>query len=117
MSYGSCGRCPKCQLGRPWVCHEFVGRNLGATRPDGSTALARDGRPILCHFFSQSSFATYAVATERNVTRLDPSIPLEIVAPFGCGIQTGAGAVLNALRPEAGTSIAVLAPALSGWLR
>jgi aryl-alcohol dehydrogenase len=107
MSYGSCGRCPKCQLGSPWVCQEFRGRNLGATRPDGSTALTRDGRTIHSHFFSQSSFATYAVATERNVTRLDPSVPLEIVAPFGCGIQTGAGAVLNALRPEAGTSIAV----------
>jgi aryl-alcohol dehydrogenase len=107
MSYGSCGSCPNCQLGHPWVCHEFRGRNLGATRPDGSTALTRDGATIRSHFFSQSSFATYAVATERNVTRIDRSLPLEIVAPFGCGIQTGAGAVLNALRPDAGTSIAV----------
>jgi len=47
------------------------------------------------------------VATEQYVTKLDPSVPLDIVAPFGCGIQTGAGAVLNALRPPAGTSIAV----------
>jgi aryl-alcohol dehydrogenase len=59
------------------------------------------------HFFSQSSFATHAIATERNVTRLDASVPLDVVAPFGCGIQTGAGAVLNTLRPQAGTSIAV----------
>ncbi len=107
MSYGSCGSCPKCQAGEPWVCHDFFARNFGASRPDGSTALSEDGRAIHSHFFGQSSFATFAVATERNVVRLDPDVPLEIVAPFGCGIQTGAGAVLRAFRPEAGTSIAV----------
>jgi aryl-alcohol dehydrogenase len=107
MSYGSCGSCVKCQGGEPWVCHDFFARNFGACRPDGSTALALDGRPIHSHFFGQSSFATFAVATERNVVRLDPDVPLEIVAPFGCGIQTGAGAVLRVFRPDAGSSIAV----------
>ena len=107
MSYGSCGACPKCQAGEPWVCHDFFGRNFGACRPDGSTALVADGRPIHSHFFGQSSFATHSVATERNVVRLDPDVPLEIVAPFGCGIQTGAGAVLRAFRPEVGSSIAI----------
>jgi aryl-alcohol dehydrogenase len=107
MSYGSCGLCANCEAARPWVCHDFRARNFGGTRPDGSTTLSRDGRPIYSHFFSQSSFATHAVATKRNVTKVDPSVPLEIVAPFGCGIQTGAGTVLNALRPEAGTSVAI----------
>jgi aryl-alcohol dehydrogenase len=107
MSYGSCSACPNCRSGRPWVCHDFWGRNFGATRADGTTALARDGRPIHSHFFSQSSFATHAIATEANTVKLDPSVPLDVVAPFGCGIQTGAGAVLNALRPAAGTSVAV----------
>jgi aryl-alcohol dehydrogenase len=108
MSYGSCGGCPKCATGRPWVCHDFWGRNFAAARPDGSCALTgSDGREIHSHFFGQSSFATHAVATERNVTRLDPAVPLDVVAPFGCGIQTGAGGVLNALRPPAGSSIAV----------
>jgi aryl-alcohol dehydrogenase len=108
LSYGSCGFCPTCAVGRPWVCHDFWGRNFAACRPDGSTALAgSDGRSLNSHFFGQSSFATHAVATERNVVRLDPSLPLEVVAPFGCGIQTGAGAVLNAMRPPAGASIAV----------
>jgi aryl-alcohol dehydrogenase len=107
MSYGSCGACPSCHVGRPWFCHDFWGRNFGASRPDGSTALTRRGSPVHSHFFSQSSFATHAIATERNVTKLDPWVPLEVVAPFGCGIQTGAGAVLNAMRPPAGSSIAV----------
>ena len=107
MSYGSCGACPKCAVGRPNLCHDFWGRNFGATRPDGSTALSRGGSPVHSHFFGQSSFATYAVATERNVVKLEPSLPLEVIAPFGCGIQTGAGAVLNSMRPPAGSSIAV----------
>jgi len=107
MSYGSCGACVRCRAGEPWVCHDFYARNFGACRPDGSTALSSDGRPIHSHFFGQSSFATFAVATERNVVRLSPDVPLDIVAPFGCGIQTGAGAVLRAFRPEAGSSIVV----------
>ncbi len=107
MSYGSCGSCPNCRSGEPWVCHDFFARNFGATRPDGSTALSADGRAIHSHFFAQSSFATHAIATEANVVKLDPDVPLEVVAPFGCGIQTGAGAVLRAFRPEAGASIAI----------
>jgi aryl-alcohol dehydrogenase len=107
LSYGSCGACPKCHAGEPWVCHDFFARNFGATRPDGSTALTDHGRAIHSHFFGQSSFATHAVATDRNVVKLDPDVPLEVVAPFGCGIQTGAGAVLRTFRPEAGSSIAI----------
>jgi aryl-alcohol dehydrogenase len=107
MSYGSCGGCANCQAGEPWVCHDFFARNFGATRPDGSTALRAGEQVIHSHFFAQSSFAECAMATERNVVRLDPDVPLEVVAPFGCGIQTGAGAVLRTFRPEAGTSIAV----------
>ena len=107
MSYGSCGGCPTCLVGRPFHCHDFFGRNFGATRPDGSTALSRGGEPVHSHFFGQSSFATHAIATERNVVKLDRALPLEVIAPFGCGIQTGAGAVLNVLHPHAGTSIAV----------
>ncbi|MFZ0376309.1 MAG: alcohol dehydrogenase catalytic domain-containing protein [Solirubrobacteraceae bacterium] len=98
LSYGSCGACVKCHAGEPWVCHDFFARNFGAARPDGSTALRDGARAIHSHFFGQSSFATHAVAPERSVVKLDPDVPLEIVAPFGCGIQTGAGAVLRAFR-------------------
>jgi aryl-alcohol dehydrogenase len=58
-------------------------------------------------FFGQSAFATYALATERNVVKVDPSAPPEFLGPLGCGIQTGAGGVLNSLRPPVGSSIAV----------
>ncbi len=107
MSFNSCGHCPTCRTGRPAYCHDFWASNFAAARSDGTSALSRDGEIIHAHFFGQSSFATYAVACERNVVILPDSIPLEIAAPFGCGIQTGAGGVLDALRAPAGSTLAV----------
>lgn len=107
MSFDSCGDCPTCLTGRPSYCHDFFRRNFASSRPDGSSALSRDGELIHAHYFGQSSFATHAVANERNVVKLDDAISLEVAAPFGCGIQTGAGAVLNVFRPLAGSSLAV----------
>jgi aryl-alcohol dehydrogenase len=108
MSYASCGTCSNCLSGRPMYCVEFLPRNFLAQRPDGSTALSRHGTPLSSQFFGQSSFATQAVCHERSVVKIDAEIPFELLAPFGCGIQTGAGAVLNVLRPGPSSSLAVL---------
>jgi aryl-alcohol dehydrogenase len=107
MSFDSCGHCPTCRTGRPAYCHDFWAHNFSAARADGTSALSRDGELIHAHFFGQSCFATYAVASERNVVTLPDAIPFEIAAPFGCGIQTGAGGVLDALRAPAGSTLAV----------
>jgi aryl-alcohol dehydrogenase len=108
MSYDSCGRCGPCSRALGAYCESFFEHNFAASRPaDGSSALSRGGEPIHAHFFAQSSFATHSVARERTVIKLDDDVPLDVAAPFGCGIQTGAGSVLNVLRPQAGSSIAV----------
>ncbi len=107
LSFNSCGTCRYCLIGRPSYCADFFARNFGSSRPDGSSALSRGGVPIHANYFGQSSFATYSVANIRSVVKLTDDIPFEVVAPFGCGIQTGAGSVLNSLRPPAGSSIAV----------
>jgi aryl-alcohol dehydrogenase len=107
MSYHSCGACPNCLRGRAMYCLEFFAHNFSGGRPDGSSALTRGGGAMHGHFFGQSSFATYSVASERNVVKVREDVPLELIGPLGCGIQTGAGAVLNGLRPEPGTSLAV----------
>ena len=59
------------------------------------------------HFFGQSSFATHALATKRNLVKVTKDLPLELLAPLGCGIQTGAGTVMNSLKVRKGTSIAI----------
>jgi aryl-alcohol dehydrogenase len=108
MSYASCGGCSNCLIGRPMYCVEFLPRNFLAQRTDGSTALSRHGTPLSSQFFGQSSFATQAVCHQRSVVKIDAEIPFELLAPFGCGIQTGAGAVLNVLRPGPSASLVVL---------
>jgi aryl-alcohol dehydrogenase len=108
MSYDSCGACPACAKALGVYCHQFFEHNFAASRAvDSSSALSRNGELVHAHFFGQSSFSTHAVARERNIVPLDDAIPLEVAAPFGCGIQTGAGSVLNVMRPPAGSSLAV----------
>lgn len=107
LTYRSCGLCANCKRGAPAYCLDLYNQNFGGARPDGSNALSHDGEEIHGHFFAQSSFATYALATERNTVKVREDVPLELLGPLGCGIQTGAGGVLNALHPEAGSSIAV----------
>jgi aryl-alcohol dehydrogenase len=107
MTFNSCGTCPSCADHAHSYCHEFFPRNFFAARPDGSTALSRDGERVHSHFFGQSSFASHAICRERNVVKVPADAPLELLGPLACGVQTGAGAVMNALAVSAGQSIAV----------
>ena len=107
-SFDSCGTCANCLDAHPAYCETFFPRNLTGLRLDGSAgATDTEGRPVAARWFGQSTFATHAVVTARNVVPVDSSLPLELLAPLGCGIQTGAGSVLHAMRVRAGTSIAV----------
>ncbi len=113
MSYQACGHCTPCLSGNPAYCAHSFPLNFGGSRLDGTNALrgtAEDtGREeIHGHFFGQSSFATHSVASERNVVKVGDDVPLELLAPLGCGLQTGAGAVLNSLRVPAGASVVVI---------
>ena len=108
LSYASCGHCRRCMRGIPQYCGSFGQLNAGGSRPDGSPTLRLDGKPLVGHWFGQSSFASHALTYERNLVKVtDPSLPLELLGPMGCGIQTGAGAVLNTAGAEAGRSIVV----------
>jgi aryl-alcohol dehydrogenase len=108
MSFGSCGACPSCADEEPAYCHQIAALNFASARTDGSTALSRDGAAVHSHFFCQSSFATHAICSERNAVKVDPDLPLALLGPLGCGIQTGAGAAINALGVRAGSSFAVI---------
>lgn len=107
MTFNSCGRCPSCQDHHVSYCHEFFPRNFFAARTDGTSALSAGGEPIHGNFFGQSSFATHAICHEVNVVQVPDAAPLELLGPLACGIQTGAGAVMNALKVSAGKSFAV----------
>lgn len=107
LTYMYCGLCTSCATGHPAHCENMGALNFAGGRLDGSSsALSQDGRQLHDHFFGQSSFATYAIASELNVVKVSKDVPLELLGPLGCGIQTGAGAVLNAMRVHAGSSFA-----------
>ena len=107
ISFNSCAACPQCASGQPAYCHGFLEYNFGGVRPDGSSGLASAGTKLGANFFGQSSLATHALAHERNVVKLPPGSPVQLVGPLGCGIQTGAGAVMNSLDVQPGSTVVV----------
>lgn len=107
LSIDSCGGCRSCLQGSPAYCDEMPLRHFSGGRPDGSSPLSNaDGR-INGMFFAQSSFATHAVAPARAAVKVPSQVPLEILGPLGCGIQTGAGTVFNIFKPQLGDTIAI----------
>lgn len=107
LSFTFCGQCGNCASHQPAYCHQFFPLNFGGQRPDGSTSLSQNGQTVYGQFFGQSSFASLAVAKARDVVKIDAGLPLALMGPLGCGIQTGAGAVMNSLKLQAGESIAI----------
>lgn len=104
LAPASCGVCKPCQSGQMGYCANYIAQNLSGRR----AARSADGESVATHFFGQSSFSTYANVVARCAVKVDPDVPLEMLGSFGCGLQTGAGAVLNDLRPEAASSLAVI---------
>ncbi len=108
MSYEACGVCNSCKKGRPTHCASWFYSNIMAgARSDNSLTLRKGKEQIHGSFFGQSSFANFALASERNVVKVPTDLPLEIMGPLGCGIQTGAGGVINSLAARPGSSIAI----------
>src|SRR6476646_8790616 len=107
LSYRSCGACQECQHGHPTYCQNFQALNAIGSRPDGTTTMSRGGSPVYGSFFGQSSFASHALAYESNLVVVGPDVDLRVAAPLGCGVQTGAGIVLEVLAPDASSALAV----------
>lgn len=103
----SCGECESCISGHPSCCEKNHAVNFSGVYADGTKRLRDKNGVALSSFFSQSSFATYAVADERNTVKVDGAVELSLLGPLGCGLQTGAGAVINRLRPKPGDTLAV----------
>lgn len=109
LSFDSCGHCTACGEHDPAYCDHWFRYNFSGVREDGSTALKDEsGAVVHSHIFGQSAFATHAMVKARNAVKVDQDLPLELLGPLGCGIQTGAGTILNVLKPRAGSNIAVI---------
>ena len=107
LAWDYCGTCSSCKVGKELYCLNFFLHNFHGARTDGTTTLRKGDQVVHGSFLGQSSFANFALANERSVVKVRDDVPLEILGPMGCGVMTGAGAVMNALRPRPGSSIAV----------
>lgn len=107
LSFGYCGQCRSCLTGEHAYCPSLFPLNFAGRRMDGSTPITRNGQDVNAMFFGQSSFATYAIARQNNCVKVPDDAALELLGPLGCGLQTGAGTILNALKPRPGSTIAI----------
>jgi S-(hydroxymethyl)glutathione dehydrogenase/alcohol dehydrogenase len=95
---GNCGRCPKCETGRPTQCPQTFGRMSAPFTVNGDKAYA---------FANTSVFVERTVVKESQAVPIDPKVPLDKAALMGCAVLTGAGAVFNRARVAQGDSVAV----------
>jgi aryl-alcohol dehydrogenase len=107
LSFDHCGECPQCSGGHPAYCELFGPLNYFGTRLDGSVTMHQGDAEVHGNWFGQSSFATHAIADVHNAVKVPDDLPLEILGPLGCGLQTGAGSVLKVLAPKAGEGIII----------
>jgi aryl-alcohol dehydrogenase len=105
MANPSCGTCSECRAGFETYCSNAALLKQSGYRADGtSLSFHRGTEPIYGSFFQQSSFASLTIATARNTIRVPDDVPLDILAAFPCGVNTGAGAVMHVLKPQPGDS-------------
>jgi len=82
--------------------------NFSGKRMDGSSALTLpQGQVLFSNFFGQSSFSNLAVVNKASLVKVPNDTPLDLFASLGCGLQTGAGAILNTLNVQSGSTVAV----------
>src|SRR3954470_7451962 len=103
----SCGHCGPCAEGRPALCEPGAASNTKGTLLSGERRIFRDGAPVN-HHMGCSAFAEYAVVSRRSAVKIDPELPREEAALFGCAVLTGVGAVVNTAQVRAGSSVAVV---------
>ncbi|GAA2230291.1 NAD(P)-dependent alcohol dehydrogenase [Streptomyces amakusaensis] len=109
LSFDSCGHCRSCVSAAPAYCESFASLNLfGGRKENAARFTDAAGGALAPRWFGQSSFAEYAVVPARNAVRTDPSLPVALLGPLGCGFLTGAGAILNSFRAGPGDTVAVL---------
>jgi alcohol dehydrogenase len=101
-----CGHCQPCINIRPALCENVSASRSQGLLPNGMRKLSRDGSPVY-HYSGISSFAQYSVTVPNTLIKIDPAIPLDIAAMFGCAVVTGAGAVFNAADLKPGQNVAV----------
>jgi len=103
----SCGHCVPCAEGRPALCAAGAASNGAGTLLGGGRRIFRGEEPVY-HHMGCSAFAERAVVSRRSLVKIDPELPLEEAALFGCAVLTGVGAVVNTAKVPMGATVAIV---------
>jgi len=103
----SCGHCVPCAEGRPALCTAGAASNGAGTLLGGGRRIFRGEEPVY-HHMGCSAFAERAVVSRRSLVKIDPELPLEEAALFGCAVLTGVGAVVNTAKVPMGATVAIV---------
>jgi len=99
----SCGSCARCLSGRPFQCQH---PELTLRRPTDPPRLSRRG-VALFQGLGLGGFAARALIHENQLAALPKAVPFAPAALLGCGVVTGAGAVLNTAGVSAGDTVVI----------
>ena len=102
----ACGRCSYCAAARPALCENGARANTEGRLLNGKRYF-RNGVGELHHHLGVSAFSQFTVAAQESLVKIDPALPLEIAALFGCAVLTGVGAAIHSARVEPGSNVAV----------
>ncbi len=112
LYFHSCCKWKACLAGQKGSCPHMTETNfINTARGPGSKSPISlpDGTGVHGQFFGQSSLSKLAIVTKKCLVRLDASpIELQYLAPLGCGYSTGAGTIINVLKPKVDESVAIL---------
>ncbi len=103
----SCGHCIYCATGSPALCENGAIANKEGTLLGGRKLFTDQSGQQLHHHLGISAFSNYTVVRQESLIKIDPAVPLDKAALFGCGVMTGAGAVINTVNMKPGMSVAV----------
>jgi len=100
----SCGACIACLAGRSYQCLHPERTLRGA---DAAPRITADGA-FVAQAFGLGGFAQRALIHENQLVKVDDRVPFPQAALLGCGVVTGAGAVINTADTQAGDAVVII---------
>ncbi len=101
-----CRRCRSCTRGEAGLCEASGFMSAKGTLLDGRTSFTRGGEPLY-RGFGIGAFATQVVMPVNGLVEVPDEVSTDVAALVGCGVATGAGAILNVARPLPGDTVLV----------
>src|ERR1700675_920614 len=99
----SCGACARCLTGRSFQCQH---PESTLRRPTDPPRLSRHGA-VLFQGLGLGGFAERVLIHENQLAVVPKELPFAQAALLGCGVVTGAGAVLNTAQVSAGDTVVI----------